>query len=223
MEFLKALFGDEALTYDQLAAKVAEGKLNVVNIADGSYVSRNKFDDTVNGLKSQVTDLQGQIAQRDTDLAGLNEQLTAAQADAGQLAEAQKQLSALQSKYDKDSKAWETKNAQQAYEYAVRSKAGELKFTSAAAKKDFIREAIAQGFKMDGDTLMGYTDFVAKYQENDPGAFVKETPAADPKSADPTPTIVLPGKSNPNPHKMSLAEAMKAKNENPNMEINFES
>ena len=100
MEFLKALFGDEALTYDQLAAKVAEGKLNVVNIADGSYVSRNKFDDTVNGLKSQVTDLQGQIAQRDTDLAGLNEQLTAAQADAGQLAEAQKQLSALQSKYE---------------------------------------------------------------------------------------------------------------------------
>ncbi|MBO6268032.1 MAG: phage scaffolding protein [Clostridium sp.] len=223
MEFLKALFGDEALTYDQLAAKVAEGKLNVVNIADGSYVSRNKFDDTVNGLKSQVTDLQGQIAQRDTDLAGLNEQLTAAQADAGQLAEAQKQLSALQSKYDKDSKAWEAKNAQQAYEYAVRSKAGELKFTSAAAKKDFIREAIAQGFKMNGDTLMGYTDFVAKYQENDPGAFVKETPAADPKPADPTPTIVLPGKSNPNPHKMSLAEAMKAKNENPNMEINFES
>lgn len=223
MEFLKALFGDEALTYDQLAAKVTEGKLNVVNIADGSYVSRNKFDDTVNGLKSQVTDLQGQIAQRDTDLAGLNEQLTAAQADAGQLAEAQKQLSALQSKYDKDSKAWEAKNAQQAYEYAVRSKAGELKFTSAAAKKDFIREAIAQGFKMDGDTLMGYTDFVAKYQENDPGAFVKETPAADPKPADPTPTIVLPGKSNPNPHKMSLAEAMKAKNENPNMEINFES
>lgn len=223
MEFLKALFGDEALTYDQLAAKVAEGKLNVVNIADGSYVSRNKFDDTVNGLKSQVTDLQGQIAQRDTDLAGLNKQLTAAQADAGQLAEAQKQLSALQSKYDKDSKAWEAKNAQQAYEYAVRSKAGELKFTSAAAKKDFIREAIAQGFKMDGDTLMGYTDFVAKYQENDPGAFVKETPAADPKPADPTPTIVLPGKSNPNPHKMSLAEAMKAKNENPNMEINFES
>lgn len=223
MEFLKALFGDEALTYDQFAAKVAEGKLNVVNIADGSYVSRNKFDDTVNGLKSQVTDLQGQIAQRDTDLAGLNEQLTAAQADAGQLAEAQKQLSALQSKYDKDSKAWEAKNAQQAYEYAVRSKAGELKFTSAAAKKDFIREAIAQGFKMDGDTLMGYTDFVAKYQENDPGAFVKETPAADPKPADPTPTIVLPGKSNPNPHKMSLAEAMKAKNENPNMEINFES
>lgn len=223
MEFLKALFGDEALTYDQLAAKVAEGKLNVVNIADGSYVSRNKFDDTVNGLKSQVTDLQGQIAQRDTDLAGLNEQLTAAQADAGQLAEAQKQLSALQSKYDKDSKAWEAKNAQQAYEYAIRSKAGELKFTSAAAKKDFIREAIAQGFKMDGDTLMGYTDFVAKYQENDPGAFVKETPAADPKPADPTPTIVLPGKSNPSPHKMSLAEAMKAKNENPNMEINFES
>lgn len=227
---LEDLLGAEL--YAQVAAKIDEVNANepdktkhvrFADLSEGGYVSANKYNDKVNSLTQQVTDLQGQITQRDTDLAGLNKQLTAAQADAGQLAEAQKQLSTLQSKYDRDSKAWEQKNAQQAYEYAVRSKAGELKFTSAAAKKDFIREAIAQGFKMDGDTLMGYTDFVAKYQENDPGAFMKETPAADPKPADPTPTIVLPGKSNPSPHKMSLSEAMKAKNENPNMEINFDS
>lgn len=218
--------------YAQVEAKINEinaaepDKTKHVRFADlseGGYISRSKYEDKVNGLTQQVTDLQGQITQRDADLAGLNEQLTAAQADAGQLAEAQKQLSTLQSKYDKDSKAWEAKNAQQAYEYAVRNKANELKFTSAAAKKDFIREAIAQGFKQDGDTLMGYTDFVTKYQENDPGAFVKEVPPADPAPADPAPTIVLPGKSNPNPHKMSLADAMKAKNENPNFEVNFES
>ena len=132
MEFLKALFESGALTYEQFTAKVKEAGFKVVNIADGSYISRNKFDDTVNGLKSQVADLQGQITQRDTDLAGLNDKLTAAKADAGKLTEAQKQLTALQTKYDEDSKAWEAKNARQAYEYAVRTAAGREKFSSTA-------------------------------------------------------------------------------------------
>ena len=220
MDFLKVLFESGALTYEQFAAKVKEAGFNVVNIADGSYVSRNKFNDTVNGLKTQVADLQGQIEQRDTDLAGLNDKLTAAKADVGKLTEAQKQLTALQTKYDEDSKAWEAKNAQQAYEYAVRTAAGKEKFSSTAAQKMFVEEAIKQGFKMDGETLMGYTDFLAKYKAEDPGAFAVEAPA--PKDPDPVPTIVLPGKSNPAPKKMSLSEAMRMKNENPDFKVNFD-
>lgn len=227
---LKEVLGEEL--FAQVEAKINEINANqpdktkhvrFADLSEGGYVSRSKYDDKVNGLTQQVTDLQGQITQRDTDLAGLNEQLTAAQADAGQLAEAQKQLSSLQAKYDKDSKTWAAKSAQQAYEYAVRSKANELKFTSASAKKAFIEDAIAAQFKQDGDTLMGYTDFVTKYRETDPGAFVQEAPPADPTPTYPTPapTIVLPGKSNPAPKKMSLSEMMKAKNANPNMEINF--
>lgn len=231
---LKEVLGDEL--FAQVDAKINEVNANqpdktkhvrFADLSEGGYISRSKYEDKVAGLTQQVTDLQGQITQRDTDLAGLNQQLTAAQADAGQLAEAQKQLTALQSKYDKDSKAWEAKNAQQAYEYAVKSKANELKFSSTAAKKEFIREAIERKFQIEGDVLMGYTEFLAKYQETDPGAFVKETPAPDPAPAPdpnptPAPTIVLPGKSNPNPRKMSLSEMMKAKNENPNMEVRFE-
>ena len=173
------------------------------DLSEGGYVSRNKYDDKVGSLTQQVADLQGQITQRDADLAGLNQQLTAVQADAGQLAEAQKQLTALQAKYDKDSKAWETKNAQQAYEYAVRAKASELKFSSEAARKEFLREAIAQGFKQDGETLMGYTDFVDKYRQNDPGAFAKEEPpkADEGKGREPAPTIVLPSGTKPEPNK----------------------
>ena len=219
MEFLKALFESGALTYEEFAAKVKEAGLNVVNIADGSYVSRNKFNDTVNGLKTQVTDLQGQIAQRDTDLAGLNEKLASAQTDAGQLTAAQQALTALQTKYDKDLKAWEAKNAQQAYEYAVRTAAGREKFSSTAAQKQFVAEAIKQGFKMDGDTLMGYTDFLAKYKTEDPGAFIAEEPAPAPA---PVPQIVLPGKSTPAPKKMSLSELMKMKNENPDFKVDFD-
>lgn len=224
---LKDVLGEEL--FAQVDAKINEVNANepdktkhvrFADLSEGGYVSRSKYDDKISGLEQQVTDLQGQIEQRDTDLAGLNEQLTAAQVDAGQLAEAQKQLSTLQSKYDKDSKAWEAKNAQQAYEYAIRNKANELNFTSAAAKKDFIREAIAQEFKQDGDVLMGYTDFVAKYQENDPGAFVVEQPAPAP-DPEPAPTIVLPSGPAPSGKKMSLSEMMAAKNANPNMEIRF--
>lgn len=219
MEFLKALFESGALTFDQFAAKAKEAGFKVVNIADGSYISRNKFDDTVNGLKSQVADLQGQITQRDTDLAGLNDKLTAAKADAGKLTEAQKQLTALQTKYDEDSKAWEAKNARQAYEYAVRTAAGREKFSSTAAQKMFVEEAIKQDFKLDGDTLMGYTDFLTKYKAEDPGAFAAEQPAPAP---DPAPTIVLPGKTTPPPKKMSLSEAMRMKNENPDFKVSFD-
>ena len=85
MEFLKALFSKGPLTFEQLEAAVKEQKMNIVNLADGGYISRSKYDDTVNGLKGQVTELQGQIASRDGDLTSLREQLTAAQADAGKL------------------------------------------------------------------------------------------------------------------------------------------
>lgn len=44
MEFLKDLFGAEALTYDQLAAKVAEKKMKLADISTGAYVGKEKFE-----------------------------------------------------------------------------------------------------------------------------------------------------------------------------------
>lgn len=203
MEFLKTLFGNgESLTFDQLVAKVKEAKLNVVNIADGSYVSKAKYDDKVGALQQQVTDLQGQITQRDTDMTDLKSKLTAAQADAGKLTEVQNQLTAMQTKYDADKTAWESKTAQQAYEFMVREKANGLQFTSPAAKRDFIREANGKGFKVDGETLLGYEDFVTKYKAENPGAITEPKPA-DPAPADPqkAPQIVLPAGKQSDPEK----------------------
>lgn len=187
MEFLKGLFKEgEALTFEQLSAKAAEAKINAVNIADGSYVSRAKFDDNINTLKQQVTDLQGQIDQRNTDMTDLQAKLTAAQTDAGKLGEAQANLAKLQKKYDEDAKAWNAKNQKMAYEYAVKERANAINFSSAAAKRDFIREAVAKDFKMDGETLLGYEDFKAKYEADNPGAIVTAKDPADDK----TPKIV---------------------------------
>ena len=62
MEFLKALFSNGPLTFEQFEAAVREQKMNIVNLADGGYVSKSKYDDTVNGLKGQVTELRASSA-----------------------------------------------------------------------------------------------------------------------------------------------------------------
>jgi phage minor structural protein GP20 len=205
MEFLKALFGNgEALTYEQLVDKVNKNKLNIVNLADGSYVSKAKFDDRVSTLSQQIAGLQGQIAQRDQDIQGLNDKLTAAKADTTKLAEAQSTLATLQSQYETDRQTWEAKAKQQEYDFRIREKAGALNFSSPAAKRDFIREASSKEFKLDGDTLLGYEDFLTKYKTENPGALIEDKPAdvppADPQ-VPPAPAIVLPKTQTPEPEK----------------------
>ena len=45
IDFLKQIFGDEALTFDQLSERIkADASLNIVNIADGSYVPKSDYD-----------------------------------------------------------------------------------------------------------------------------------------------------------------------------------
>lgn len=155
---------------------------------------KGKFATERTTLQGQISDLQGQVTQRDTDLAELNEKLTAAQADASKLPEAQTALTGLQSKYNTEKQEWEQKNAQQAYEFAVKMEAGKLKFSSAAAQRDFVRGAIEKGMKLEGEKILGFTDYVESYKKDDPGAFLveqQEQPPAD------KPNIVLPPTGKP--------------------------
>jgi len=148
-------------------------------------------DNAKAALTEQINGLQAQVTQRDTDLTALNEKLTAAQADAGKLTEAQTALTDLQSKYDTERREWEEKTARHAYEFLVRERANGLKFSSGAAKKEFIREAIGKQFQVDGESLLGFDDYVSKYRETDPGAFQNEKSEAD-SQVPPKPDIVLP-------------------------------
>lgn len=192
MEFLKALFGDgEALTYDQLAAKMTEAKMNVVDLAKGGYVSQAKFDDRTGELSRQVTALQGQITQRDTDLADLRANLTAAQADAGKLPGLQQSMADLQARYDADKATFAKQITDQQRSFAIRERANALAFSSNAAKKEFIREAEGLDMKLDGSTLLGYEDFVTKYKAENADSFASEEPPAA-QQTQPAPQIVLP-------------------------------
>lgn len=193
------------------------------DLSEGGYVSVDKFNAQVNGLNQQVKDLQEQLASRDTDITGLQEKLTAATADASKLVEVQQQLTGLQAKYTKDQKDWETKTTKQRKEFMVRERANGLKFTSEAAKRDFLGQANVKDFQLDGETLIGYNEFFDKYKAENPTAFVEEKPAdppADPPA--PKPNIVLPGNSGGTPGaNKSLAEMMKAKNANPDLVVSF--
>ena len=219
MELLKNLFSEgEALTYDQLTEKISAAGLKLTNIADGSYVSRDKMDSKVKGLQGQITDLQAQVKQRDTDMADLQTKLTAAQTDADKLASVQSDLAALRQQREDDGKAWAQKIAAQAYEFAVREKAGEVKFSSNAAKKQFIADAIAKQFKQDENGKMqGYDEFLTQYKADDPGSFVVDEPAPGKKG----PSITVPAKPDGNAHKMSLSEQMAAANADPNFVPDF--
>ena len=65
MEFLKEVFGDKALTYDELAEALKNNKsIKLANLASGAYVGKEKFDALEadrNGLKEQLAAANEQI------------------------------------------------------------------------------------------------------------------------------------------------------------------
>lgn len=200
---------------------------NGADIENARSSEASKFETERKTLQDQITDLQGQVTQRDTDLADVQKKLTEAQENADKLTEAQSTITDLQSKYDKERKEWEDKNARQAYEFAIKERANSLEFSSAAAKKEFIREAISKEFKMEQDTLLGFDDYVKLYKESDPGAFAPENtpdpePTPQPDDPKPKPDIVLPGNPGPSGRGHSLSDMMKTKNANPDAVVSFD-
>ena len=169
-------------------------KVKFVDLSEGQYVGKGKYDDQVKGLNKQITDLNAQLKKRDSDLESVTAQLTAAQTDAGKLAEVQKSLTDLQATYTKAQQDWQAQAEQQRFDFALRTAADKMRFSSQAARKDFIREATAAQLKLDGDTILGLTDFTKKYQEADPSAFKPEetAPKPDAPAPAPAPTVVLP-------------------------------
>jgi light-regulated signal transduction histidine kinase (bacteriophytochrome) len=195
--------------YAQVKARIDEvnagqtDKTKCVRFADlseGGYVSVDKHNSQVNALTQQVTDLQGQITQRDTDITGLQGKLTAAQADATKLTDVQTELTSLQTKYDADKQSWAANVTKQRKEFMVREKANGAQFSSAAAKRDFIRQANDKDFQIDGDTLLGYEDFLTKYKADNPGAFV-DAGKEKPEDGEKAPQIVLPKNQKQDPEK----------------------
>lgn len=204
---LKDLF-DKAeggvLTYDQLMTLAKENNSKFVDLSEGKYVDKQKYDDDLSARDTRIKTLDDTIKTRDTDLGNLRTQLQNAGTDAEKLSKLTTDFSDLQSKYDKDTKAYEKQLKDQAYKYAVKEFTDKLKFTSQAAKRDFVKSMMEKNFTIENDVIVGATDFVAAYTKDNEDAFVVEnanttTPNVDrPHFVNPTsPQANNQGPSNP--------------------------
>lgn len=223
MADLKEIFSkadDGAMTYEQFIAAAKEAGASFKDVTSGDYVSVKKYNDDLKAKTDEIETLNGTISTRDTDLAELKKQLEAAGTDATKLETLGKDFTKLQQKYDKDVKEYQDKLQKQAYNFAVKSYAATLDFSSEAARRDFTTQMLAANLKMEGDTLIGATDFKELYTSNNADAFKVEVPP----SPEPTPKPDFVGGAAGNPSEapeMTLSELMQAKNNNPDLQIKF--
>lgn len=164
------------LTYDQFMAAVTEGKAKFVDLSEGNYVDKQKYTDDLQARDTRISTLDETLKTRDTDLENLRTQLESAGNDSEKLGELNTKFSELQKQYDKDTKAYQKQLKDQAYKFAVTEFANQQKFTSKAAKRDFEQSMLARNLQMENDVILGATDFMNAYSQENEDAFVKEAP-----------------------------------------------
>ena len=129
-EFLKALFGTnedgtpKALTFEQLQAALAENKeIKLVNLADGAYVAKEKFDAKVTeleGVQTQLKDANKQIqSYKDMDVEGIK-----------------KSVEDWETKYNTDTQALQQKLADQELEFAAKTYLGRSRCRAGTGNRD---------------------------------------------------------------------------------------
>ena len=93
MDFLKEIFGDKAITFDEFSKGVESKKMKLADLSGGAYVSKEKLDAKIEELKT----VQASLAEKDAALKkwdGVDLDKLKAENDA-KTEELNKQLSAL--------------------------------------------------------------------------------------------------------------------------------
>ena len=158
MDKLKALFGTEALTWEQLEEKLKDNKdVKLANLAAGSHISKGKYDEletkyntaneTIKGLQEIVSKFDG------VDVDGLK-----------------KSVADWETKYNTDIAAVKLDSAVNMA--LVEAKAKNPKLTKAALDMSVI--------KLDGDKLLGLTEQLDTLKQSDAYLFEAEQKAEDP-------------------------------------------
>lgn len=217
-EFLKKLFGTpkegeepKAMTYEELEAAIDAAKdIQIVDIKAGGYVSKEKLDAKItelNGVKDQLKNANAEIqSYKDMDIDGIKDS-----------------AKEWESKYNAETKALQDKLDAQAKEFAAKEYMSKFKFTSPLAEKAAMAEFMAKEFKLGEDgKFLGADDFMESMKASNPGAFVVETPPADPAPTTPKPSFAPSNPANPpkSGKKMTLTEKMKYMADHPGTDVN---
>ena len=130
----------------------------------------------------------------------------------------QTELATWKTKAENAEKDYADKIAQRDFEDALKEEIGNYKFTSEAAKKTIMEEVREAGLKVKDGKVLGLSDLLAQMKEKDASAFVDEQQEElEEGRAKPFTQPLNGGK--PGGKKVSPAELMKMKNENPNLDI----
>lgn len=159
------------LTYEQFIEAAKNANAKFVDLSEGAYVDKQRYNDDLSARDTRITDLTSTIATRDDDLSKLRTQLEAAGNDTAKLGQLTTQFEELQSKYTQETADYEQKLKDQAYKFAVNEFANTQEFSSQAAKRDFISSLMAKQLQMENDVLLGANDFVAAYSKENADAF----------------------------------------------------
>ena len=149
------------LTKEQID-EVMKMKGTLITEKDNKIEELSKKLDTVtterDDFKTQLSNANTEIqSYKDMDVEGIKQK-----------------INDWETKYNEDTKALKEKLDKKDYDYKVKEKVSELKFTSESAKKAFISDLTDKGLKLENDNLLGFDDFLKSYKETDPGAFVPE-------------------------------------------------
>lgn len=197
MEFLKGLFENGALDWDTFSKVVGEKGYKIADLSQGGYVSKNKYDDDLNAKTNQINDLTGQINQRNTDLQALQEKMNNAEGDTAKINELTSQIAKLQDDYSKSEDKYKKQIAKQQYEFAVKEFANTQKFSSNAAKRDFIHNMNEKGLNFENGKLVGANDYLEEYKKENADSFVPEENTPKPQFTNTTTNQPTNEKTNP--------------------------
>lgn len=129
---------------------------------DGSYIPKAKFD----SLNETKKSLENQLKETNEKVQELSK------VDSSEL---QNKLNELQEKYDNDIKTANEKYEAREYEYKLKDFIKNEKFSSKSSQKAYYEDLLSKKFEFDDEgNLKGYDDYKKTYEENDPGAFIKE-------------------------------------------------
>ena len=159
MDKLKAIFGTEALTFEQLEEKLKDNKeIKLANLAAGSHISKGKYDDVVAELNTANETIKG-----------LKE--TVSKFDGVDVDELKKSVTKWEDKYNTDIAAVKLNSAVDLA--LVEAKAKNPKLAKAALDMSVI--------KLDGDKLLGLTEQLDTLKQSDAYLFEEEKKADDNK------------------------------------------
>lgn len=157
MDKLKALFGTEALTWEQLEEKLKDNKdVKIVNLLAGGYVDENKYNNKVN-----------ELTKANDTIKGLRE--TVAKFDGVDVDKLKKDASDWEVKYNTDIAAVKLDSAVNMA--LVGAKAKNPKLAKAALDMSVI--------KLDGENLIGFSEQLDKLKESDSYLFDAEDQKKD--------------------------------------------